>query len=363
MEVSRSLWHYSSNMSWLQMIEDLSFRKLINSSECPEKLKYDFNKNGELRHVDTNETFVFNYQNSYKDNHKRYQILGQLITQYIYELLEKACNLQKIYIPTCMADSEICSFFFMSENALTNSSTLLVLLQDQGTFRAGQWGQRTIIHEGLQHGSQIPFITMALQCSWGVIVLNPNDNFIDLKIEPECLSLFENDTICPLHLSWPVPKRNSSNPEEHATYVWDHFISKTASRNVAFVAHGYGGLIFINLLMQRTLEVMNKVYAVALIDSKHHMKHQTQGNSQVQTWIWKHCREWVSNSKPIDRSVGCLVKMDCPTVSTGSEKYSMAPSSSLHSIFKYLKNALKISTKDYFSRSPIATRSKNMKKN
>uniref|UniRef100_A0A8C6XD95 Arb2 domain-containing protein n=1 Tax=Naja naja TaxID=35670 RepID=A0A8C6XD95_NAJNA len=58
------------------MIEDASFRKLINNSECPEKLKYDFNKNGELKHVDTNEPFVFNYQNSY--NHKRYQILGQL---------------------------------------------------------------------------------------------------------------------------------------------------------------------------------------------------------------------------------------------------------------------------------------------
>ncbi|XP_034268515.1 putative protein FAM172B [Pantherophis guttatus] len=351
-------------MSWLQMIEDVSFRKLIDNLECPEKFKYDFNKNGDLKHVDTNEPFVYNYQNSYKDNHKRYQIIGQLITQYVYELLEKVCSLQKIYIPTCTADSKIHSFFFMSENALTNSSTLLVLLQDQGTFRAGQWTQSSIIHDGLQHGSQIPFITMALQCSWGVIVLNPNDNFVDLKIEPECLSLLENDAICPLNLSWAVPKRNSSNPEEHTIYVWDHFISKTSSKNVAFVAHGYGGLIFINLLMQRTLEVMNKVYAVALIDSKHHMKHQTQGNSDVQTWIWKHCQEWVSNSNPIDRSVGYLMKMDCPIVSTGSEKYNMAPSSSLQSIFKYLKNALKTSNKDNFSRSPIATRSKNaMKKN
>ncbi|XP_015668759.1 putative protein FAM172B [Protobothrops mucrosquamatus] len=342
-------------MSWLQMIEDVTFRKIINKSDCPEKLKYDFNKNGELKHVDTNEPFVFNYQKSYKDNHKRYQILGQLVTQYVYELLEKTFSLQKIHIPTYVADSKICSFFFMSENALKNSSTLLVLLQDQGSFRAGQWAQTTIIHEGLQHGSQIPFITMALQYSWGVIVLNPNDNFVDLT---------ENEAICPLNLSWAVPKRNSSNPEEHTTYVWDHFISKTASRNVAFIAHGYGGLIFINLLMQRTLEVMNKVYAVALIDSKHHMKHQTQGNFEVETWICKHCQEWVSNSKPIDRSVGYLMKMDCPIVSTGSEKYSMAPSFSLQSIFKYLKNALKASIKDNFSRSPIATRSKNaMKKN
>ncbi|XP_061484159.1 putative protein FAM172B [Rhineura floridana] len=346
-------------MNWFQMNEDLTFRKLITGSECPERLKYDFNRNGELRHIDTNEPFVFNYQNSYDGNHKRYQLLGHLITQYVYELLENACKLQKIYIPTDAPDNELRSFFFMSENALTNCSTLVVLLQDKGTFRAGQWGQKTIIHEGLQHGSQIPFIIMARKCSWGVIVLNPNDNFIDLKIEQEHLSLSEKeDSTCPLQLPWIVPKRDSSSPEEHTTYVWDHFISKTTAGNIAFIAHGYGGLVFINLLMQRTLEVMNKVYAVAFIDSTHHTLHQTQGSSQMQAWIWKHCREWVSNSKPLDKSLGFLVKVDCPTVSTGIEKYSLAPSSSLQSIFRYLKNALKVSTKQCLTRSPIATRSK-----
>lgn len=343
------------------MNEDLCFQARINGSECPEKLKYDFNKNGELRHVETNEPFLFNYQNSYDNNHKRYQVLGHLITQYIYELLEKTCKLQKICIPTCAAVNEHSSFFFMSENALTNCSTLVVLIQDRGNFRAGQWGQRTIIHDGLQHGSQIPFITMALESSWGVMVLNPNDNVIDIKIE-ECFSVKEEST----HASqsvWTIPKRDSSSPEEHTTYVWDHFISKSTAGNVAFIAHGYGGLVFVHLLMQRTLEVMNKVYAVALIDSTHHTMHQTRGNSQVQEWIWKHCREWVSNSKPLDKAIGCLMKVDCPTVSTGTEKCSLAPSSSLQSIFKYLKNKLKIGTKTCFVRSPIVTRSKRIMKN
>ncbi|XP_042317094.1 LOW QUALITY PROTEIN: putative protein FAM172B [Sceloporus undulatus] len=350
-------------MNWLQINEEMSFKKLINGSECPEKLKYDFNKNGELRHEDTNEPFIFNYHHSYTNNHKRYQILGHLITQYVYELLEKACKLQKKYIPIDAPDNKLHSFFFMSENALTNCSTLVVLLQDQGTSRAGQWGQKIIIHEGLQHGSQIPFIAMALQCSWGVIVLNPNDNFIDLKMEPESLNLSEKEgSAHSLQLPWVVPKRDSSSPEEHTIYVWDHLISKTTARNVAFIAHGYGGLVFINLLMQRSLEVMNKVYAVALIDSKHHTMHQTQGNSQVQAWIWKHCREWVSNSKPLNKTVGCLMKVDCPIVSAGTEKYSLAPSFSLESIFKYLKNGLKAGNRKRFVRSPIATRSKKVMK-
>ncbi|XP_054829316.1 putative protein FAM172B [Eublepharis macularius] len=345
----------SSSMNWLKMLEDLSFRKLIYGSKCPEKLNYDFNKNGELRHVDTNEPFNFNYNNSLDSNHKRYEALGHLIIEYVYELLEQVCKLQKIYIPIDGADNEPKSFIFLSENALRNCPTLVVLLQDRGVFRAGQWCQKAIIHEGLQYGTQIPFITMALQCSWEVIVLNPNDNYIALKTEKEEFS-------CVLKSPHVIPKRYNSSPEEHTTYVWDHFISKSTAGNVAFIAHGYGGLVFINLLMQRTVEVMNKVYAVALVDSTHNTVHQTQGNFQIREWIQKHCRKWVSNNKPLDKAVGNSMKMDCPTVSTGTEKHSFAPSSSLHSIFKYLKNEMKVSTKSHFVRSPIATRSRKVMK-
>uniref|UniRef100_A0A8D0DL24 Arb2 domain-containing protein n=1 Tax=Salvator merianae TaxID=96440 RepID=A0A8D0DL24_SALMN len=198
---------------------------------------------------------------------------------------------------------------------------------------------------------------------YSVMVLNPNDNFIDVKTEPESFSLSEQENSSyPLQPPLVIPKGGSSSPEEHTTYIWDNFISKSAVKNVAFIVHGYGGLVFINLLMQRTAEVMSKVCGVALIDSTHHTMHQTQGNPQVCTWIWKHCQEWVSNSKPLDRPLGYLVKMDCPTVSTGTEKYCLAPSFALQSIFKYLKNTLKTDTKQYFTRSQSATQSKRMMK-
>ncbi|KAM6383641.1 putative protein ARB2BP isoform 2-T2 [Alca torda] len=344
---------------WLQIQHELSLRKLIEDSEYQEELKYDFNIKGELRHLDTSESFVFNYyKNSYEQNYKRYQVLGHLITQYVYELLERVCMLQKVYIPTDAAEDEPRSFFFMSENALTSSSSLIVLLQDHGVFRAGQWGQRTIISEGLEHGTQIPFIKMALQSHGGVIVLNPNDNFVDLKIEKERLSFSTREESPPSTRSvWWIPKRGSSSPEEHTLYVWDHFISKTAAKNVAFIAHGYGGLVFVDLLVQRKCEVMNKVYSVAFIDSVHNTQHQTRSDPQIQKWIQKYCREWVSNSKPLDKAVGSLMKVNCPVVSAGTEKYGLAPSCCLHAIFKYLKSTLKAKTATAIRHSPVVTRS------
>uniref|UniRef100_A0A8C3WFI4 Arb2 domain-containing protein n=1 Tax=Catagonus wagneri TaxID=51154 RepID=A0A8C3WFI4_9CETA len=135
------------------------------------ELKYDFNEKSELRHTETQRPFVFNYyENVLEKNSKRYQALGHLLEQYVYELLEKVCKLQKVYIPP-EADKEARSFFFMSERALTNHhSALLVLLQDHGVFRAGQWSQQAIIHHGLQHGSQIPCIQMWGFCTRGEIL-------------------------------------------------------------------------------------------------------------------------------------------------------------------------------------------------
>ncbi|XP_013040887.3 putative protein ARB2BP [Anser cygnoides] len=363
-DLSMMMTDFAGEISWLKTEHELRLQKLVGGSEYQEQLKYDFNIKGELRHLDTNESFVFNYyKNSHERNHERYQVLGHLITQYVYELLERVCTLQKVFIPTDATEDEPRSFFFMSEKALTSSTSIIVLLQDRGVLHAGQWGQKTIIREGLNHGTQIPFIKMALQSHGGVIVLNPNDNLVDMKMEREKLSLSaRGESLTSMQPCQRVPKRCSSSPEEHTMYVWDHFISKSAAQNVAFIAHGYGGLVFTDLLVQRKWEVMNKVYSVAFIDSMHNIQHQTGSDPQIQEWILKHCHEWVSNSKPLDKAVGSLMKVNCPTVSAGTEKYGLAPSYCMHAVFKYLKSTLKAKTTTAFTRSPIATRSSTSKK-
>lgn len=127
----------------------------------------------------------------------------------------------------------------MSGRALTNHHSALLVLQDHGVFQAGQWSQQAIMHHGLQHGSQIPCIQMALQAHYDVIVPDPNDNFVDLKmakewkglltqnIESSCLKMVQIESF--LSLQQPlqcIPKRCSNTPEEHMAYIWDNFITK-----------------------------------------------------------------------------------------------------------------------------------------
>ncbi|XP_053149908.1 cotranscriptional regulator FAM172A isoform X5 [Hemicordylus capensis] len=230
------------------LLSRIDLDELMKKDEPPlefpdtlEGFEYAFNEKGQLRHTKTGEPFVFNYREDlHRWNQKRYEALGEIITKYVYELLEEECHLEKVYIPVDATENEPRSFIFMSEDAMTNPDKLMILIHGSGVVRAGQWARRLIINEDLKSGTQIPYIKRAIE--------------------------------------------ENGSPEEHAIYVWDHFISQSAAENVFFVAHSYGGLAFVELMIQREAEVKNKVTAVALTDSVHNVWHQEAGKS-IREWM------------------------------------------------------------------------------
>ncbi|XP_035949961.1 cotranscriptional regulator ARB2A isoform X8 [Halichoerus grypus] len=269
-------------------------------------------------------------------------LLMKIITKYVYELLEKDCNLKKISIPVDATESEPKSFIFMSEDALTNPQKLMVLIHGSGVVRAGQWARRLIINEDLDSGTQIPFIKRAMDEGYGVIVLNPNENYIEVekpKIHVQSSSDSSDEPAEKRERKDKVSKetkkrrdfyekyrnpqrekemmqlyiRENGSPEEHAIYVWDHFIAQSAAENVFFVAHSYGGLAFVELMIQREADVKSKVTAVALTDSVHNVWHQEAGKT-IREWMRENCCNWVSSSEPLDTSVESMLP-DCPRVS------------------------------------------------
>ncbi|XP_072870710.1 cotranscriptional regulator ARB2A isoform X10 [Chlorocebus sabaeus] len=274
------------------LLSRIDLDELMKKDEPPldfpdtlEGFEYAFNEKGQLRHIKTGEPFVFNYREDlHRWNQKRYEALGEIITKYVYELLEKDCNLKKISIPVDATESEPKSFIFMSEDALTNPQKLMVLIHGSGVVRAGQWARRLIINEDLDSGTQIPFIKRAVA--------------------------------------------ENGSPEEHAIYVWDHFIAQAAAENVFFVAHSYGGLAFVELMIQREADVKNKVTAVALTDSVHNVWHQEAGKT-IREWMRENCCNWVSSSEPLDTSVESMLP-DCPRVSADTDCLVILKKNSMH---------------------------------
>ncbi|XP_071658733.1 cotranscriptional regulator ARB2A isoform X4 [Patagioenas fasciata] len=266
------------------LLSRIDLDELMKKDEPPlefpdtlEGFEYVFNEKGQLRHIKTGEPFVFNYREDlHRWNQKRYEALGEIITKYVYELLQKECHLKKVTLPVDATESEPKSFIFMSEDALTNPDKLLVLIHGNGVVRAGQWARRLIINEDLDSGTQIPYIKRATEESYGVIVLNPNENYIEVEktkaqVQPSSDSSDEpaekrerkekiqkeTKKRRDFYEKYRNPQkekettqmyiRDNGSPEEHAIYVWDHFISQSAAENVFFVAHSYGGLAFVEL--------------------------------------------------------------------------------------------------------------------
>ncbi|XP_043565292.1 cotranscriptional regulator FAM172A homolog isoform X5 [Chiloscyllium plagiosum] len=303
------------------LLSRIDLEELMKKDEPPlkfpqtlDEFEYSFNEKGQLRHIKTGEPYVFNYhEDLHRWNQKRYEALGEIITHFVYELLEKECHLKKVYLPVDATEDEPKSFIFMSEDAMSNPDKLMVLIHGSGVVRVGQWSRRLIINEDLDSGTQIPFIKRAMNEGHGVILLNTNENYVEVEKSKKQVQPPASDTDEPAEKkerkddsqkemnkrrdcyekyrnpqkekeTKHIPIRDNSTPEEHTLYVWDHFISRSSAKNVVFVAHSYGGLVFVELMIHREAEVKNKVISVALTDSVHNVWHQEAGKS-VLDWM------------------------------------------------------------------------------
>ncbi|XP_045141004.1 cotranscriptional regulator FAM172A isoform X3 [Echinops telfairi] len=330
------------------LLSRIDLDELMKKDEPPldfpdtlEGFEYAFNEKGQLRHTKTGEPFVFNYREDlHRWNQKRYEALGEIITKYVYELLEKDCNLKKISIPVDATESEPKSFIFMSEDALTNPQKLMVLIHGSGVVRAGQWARRLIINEDLDSGTQIPFIKRAMDEGYGVIVLNPNENFIEVEkpkihVQPSSDSSDE-----------PAEKRERRDKIPKDTKKRRDFYEKyrNPQREKEMMQ------LYIRMI-QREAGVKSKVAAAALTDSVHNVWHQEAGKT-IREWMRENCCNWVSSSEPLDTSVESMLP-DCPRVSAGTDRHELTSWKSFPSIFKFFTEASEAKTS---SLQPALTR-------
>ncbi|XP_074138201.1 cotranscriptional regulator ARB2A isoform X7 [Sminthopsis crassicaudata] len=316
------------------LLSRIDLDELMKKDEPPlefpdtlEGFEYAFNEKGQLRHIATGEPFVFNAREDlHRWNQKRYEALGEIITKYVYELLEKDCKLKKVSLPVDATESEPKNFIFMSEDAMTNPDKLMILIHGSGVVRAGQWARRLIINEDLDSGTQIPYIKRAMDEGYGVIVLNPNENYIEVEKTKSQMHLYSDGS------DEPAEKRERKDKTFKEAKKRRDFYEKyrNPQKEKEMVP------LYIRMI-QREADVKNKVTAVALTDSVHNVWHQEAGKT-IREWMRENCCNWVSSSEPLDTSVESMLP-DCPRVSAGTERHELTSWKSLPSIFKFFTEA------------------------
>jgi len=294
---------------------------MAKSPVFPRKLRefgYDFDKDGKLRKLDpasgltTDQGFDFNVSEDAQYNQKRYEALGEVMNEHVYELLEKE-GLKRIPVPKT-SSSELRSFVFASDDAFS-SKKLLILIHGSGVVRAGQWARRLIINDSLNSGTQIPYVRRAKSLGYGLLVLNTNDNLRIINKE-----------------SKKIP--GSEDPHAHVNSVWSDYVKPSSAERIAIVAHSYGGVCAVKFGMENPEEFKKRVFAVALTDSVHVMV--TKGCEHVV----KVARNWVSSDKPLDTPEH-TPSGDIECVSAGHPVHEMTSWSCIESLFKFLEDRYK----------------------
>ncbi|XP_067298402.1 cotranscriptional regulator ARB2A homolog [Pseudorasbora parva] len=272
-----------------------------NRKQIESDFPYRFSEDGHLRHKETQNPYRFLFKlQDVCETEREHRRLCLYITQHVYGVLERTFRLVRVTL-------EDGSFVFMSPGALEHPGSLLVLIQDLGSIRSGVWSWKLAAHAGLERGSQIPYVRWASLESCGVILTNPNES--------------------------------RQTQEHHVWLVWERLVSKSSAEHVFVVAHGYGGLAFVDLLCRRLEDVRRRVKAVAFLDSSHSLWHQPLGIAG-RDWLKSVSRTWILSTKPLNRSVGSL-KAGCTQISAGTQCHDSAPAVCMESVFRFFTKIIK----------------------
>ncbi|XP_047505932.1 FAM172 family protein homolog CG10038 isoform X1 [Pieris napi] len=277
------------------------------------ELGYDFNTEGELRKIGvdgnlTNEPFQYKISSDQKECQAHYEKLGAAVTEYVYQLLQNKVNLLRLPVPTDAGEN---GTFVFASRGYDSQKTLMVLIQGSGAVRAGQWARSLIINNNLDMGTQIPYIQMGIKRNFGILIMNPNENYKRNK---------------------DIPQSNTS--EEHAQYVWKTYISGTKAKNIVVVAHSYGGLLTVMLAQKFKNDFENRVKAVAMTDSVHSFSEAIIPDSLRKVSI-----NWISNTSPLDTPMK-TPEFEITRLSAGHPQHEMSSYASMDSVFKFIDSKL-----------------------
>lgn len=198
---------------------------------------YHFTAEGKMVD-DDGKPFEYTVYETKAENQKRYEAIGDLVTECVYELLEKERSLERVYLPKD-SEEEDRSFVYQSKD-INTAKRLCVFLNGAGVVRAGQWTRKLIMNESTEEGTMLPYIEKVQSLGYSVLCMNTNQK---------------------------GPKSTSSY--KHAFLAWKEVVTSSAAEEIVVIAHSMGGADTMELARKFKDDFLQKVIGVFLTDSAH----------------------------------------------------------------------------------------------
>jgi Arb2 domain len=309
----------------------------------PRDFSYDYNDQGQLRHVKTGRKFHW-------VNQAHYDLLGDQVAPHIQqELMVKELGMSEMSLPSDAWLGEnggvdrvpphVRNNIFLTPDALDNEDRLMLLIQGSGAVRAGQWARALCINDSLQTGAILGYLAKAKEAGYGVIVFNPNLNSVDsdeLATRPTGEELRSPGR--PVRRPQDKIKiPGNSDPVQHTIHVWDHVAKQAKAKDIVIVAHSAGGWCTLGLIRERP-EILDRLRAIGFTDAVHSVL--PRDPPHVKHAITHLAKNWVQSDDPLDtpaRGYDAPSGSGCPCVSSGHPKHENTSASAIESVFEFIR--------------------------
>jgi len=272
--------------------------------------RYDQDNQG----LDENKGFVFEVRKGDKAyNQKNYEEIGEILTDFVYGLLESdPMNLVRKEVQKDEDSEGPKSFVFKSDDFETNPN-LCVLIHGSGVVRAGQWARRLIMNENLDLGTIMSEVMMAKERGFAVLVMNTNDN----------ARIIDGDEIL---------IEGCENACKSAITTWKSFVSESNHSKICIIGHSYGGVVSLKLADKFGDAFQKRVFAILLTDSAHF--------GLMKNVLAERCINYVASDETLDTDLG-IDGSGIQTKSAGHQVHEWTPSSSRTKLFEAFDHLFK----------------------
>lgn len=309
-------------IAWIDLIIEETIPKTKKLHYSLEELGYFYNEKQQLRLICEPE------KPFYYITERHYDALGEAIVQEIHRIMIEKYEFNKIYI------NEKKQNYIMISKDFDEKSDIMIICPGSGAVQAGQWARALCINDSLHTGAMLDYIEEARSRDYGILILNPNKNWIPAKINLEDNCDFLNSD--PKMIEERIFIKNSKSGDEHYIWAWDTYIMNAPNlERVFIVAHSAGGYETLELLRNRFDEVEPLIKAFGFTDSVHSISKKDQGI--VSEMLSTRAVNWVTSKKELNTVLNYDRGCGCECRSAGTKSHELTSSSCQKHLFRFFE--------------------------
>ncbi|KAK5575324.1 hypothetical protein RB653_010582 [Dictyostelium firmibasis] len=324
-------FYSSNNNNDNKSNDEIDYKKFKNLKD----FGYYYNDKSELRSIDGEEKFKF-------VNQQHYDRLGDIIVKTIQDKMKsEPFNLVEHWIPK--GEINQCNIF-TSKDFFDNKSKLMVFINGSGAVKSGQWARSLCINDTLDSGSILPYLKDAISNGFSIIVLNPNYNKFEERIDKDDEKKVEEEEEGD---DKPLKKKRfdnlikgHENSNDHIITVYDEFIKKSPANEIVIVAHSFGGINTSYLLDNRGEEIKDRLRSIGFTDSVHSLSPKSSSFTKSFFADEDKTKNWVKSNKKLNTDLGFSKLQGCNLASAGHTVHEFTSSTCRVPLFEFILNSL-----------------------